>query len=104
MNKKQILVVGRDQETLQRVVQLINQNEDWIGKGSTTDDKAIEMFRNGTFDMVLLGGGLEVESGIKLREAFTSQKPNIIILQHFGGIGTLVEDIKATLQTESTLA
>ena len=94
MKKKQILVIGRNQETMQKVLQLINQNENWSGKGSVTDESAEEMFKNGAFDMVLLGGGIEVESGTHLRNVFTVLNPEIIILQHFGGIGSLTSDIE----------
>ncbi len=101
MNKKQILVVGRHQDTLQKVLTLINGNENWLGKGCITDEKAIEMFNEHSFDLILLGGGIEVESGINLRKLFTEQKPEIIFLQHFGGINTLAADISAALPKET---
>ncbi|MDI1232970.1 MAG: hypothetical protein PSX81_01675 [bacterium] len=101
MTKKQILVIGRHQETMEKVLHLINAHENWIGKGSITDENAIEMCNNNTFDMALLGGGIEVESGIKLRAAFTEKNPDIIIFQHFGAIGTLISDMEAAMPKEA---
>ncbi len=98
MTKKQILVVGRHQDTNEKVLHLINSNEQWIGKGSITDENALEMYQNGAFDMALLSGGIEVESGIKLRAAFTEKNPDVVVLQHFGGIGTLTADIEKAFQ------
>ena len=48
--------------------------------------------------MSLLSGGIEVESGIKLRAAFTEKNPDVVVLQHFGGIGTLTADIEKAFQ------
>ena len=103
MNKKQILAIGRNMETMQKVLQLINQNENWSGKGSITDQNAEEMFKNGNYDLVLLGGAIEVDSGIKLRKVFTEQNPDIIILQHFGGIGSLSADIQNAFPQEELI-
>jgi DNA-binding NtrC family response regulator len=103
MNTKQILVVGRNQDTMQKVLQLINQHENWTGKGSITDAGATEMFMNGTFDLVLLGGGVEVESGIQLRKTFTEHNADIYVIQHFGSVNTLVSDIEAAFKTEGHL-
>ncbi len=103
MSKKQILVIGRNQDAMQKVLELINQHENWTGKGSITDEGATEMFMNGTFDLVLLGGGVEVESGIQLRKTFTAHNPDIYIIQHFGSVNTLVSDIEAAFKTEGHL-
>lgn len=98
MTKKQILVIGRHQDTMEKVLHLINSHDNWIGKGSLTDENAIEMYQNGNFDMALLSGGIEVESGIKLRAAFTEKNPEVVVLQHFGGIGSLTTDIEKAFQ------
>jgi hypothetical protein len=83
--KTQILAIGRHAEILQTVVRLINSNPDWNATGAGTDDDAILVFSTQPFKLVLLGGGIEKESEDRLCAAFKVLKPDIIIVQHYGG-------------------
>ena len=77
MNKIQILVIGRNADILQTVVRLINKNDNWTATGTSDDETAIELFHHQLYDLVLLGGGIEANSEIKLRTIFTQQNPAI---------------------------
>ncbi|MDB5278421.1 MAG: hypothetical protein JWR61_3376 [Ferruginibacter sp.] len=92
MNKIQILVIGRDADILQTVVRLVNKNEEWNATGTSEDEAAIELFHQHPYDLVLLGGGIENDSELKLRKIFTLQNPNIKIIQHWGGGSGLLEN------------
>lgn len=98
LNRIQVLVVGRHEEIMDRVLELINKTPDWEAVGALADEAAIELFQQRRFDLVLIGGGVEPESEAKLRAIFRFQSPLIRIVQHFGG-GTnqLFAQIKAAL-------
>jgi hypothetical protein len=85
MDKIEILVIGRHPEILQTVIRLVNNNPAWNGTGCGTDEEALTAFANNTFNLVLLGGGIEKESEDKLCKAFRLLNPQITIIQHYGG-------------------
>ena len=85
MEKIQILVVGRHPEILATVVSLVNNNPDWNATGCLSDEEAIAAFSTQDFKLVLLGGGVDEESENKLNELFCASKPDIKMVQHFGG-------------------
>ena len=94
-----ILVIGRHLEILDKVVELINKNTPHQASGVLTDDEALNLFKNGKFDIVLLCGGIEPSSDKKLREFFLQEKPGIKIIQHFGGgSGLLYNEIQGMIE------
>lgn len=99
MNKIQILVIGRETDILQTVLRLINKNDNWNATGTGEDETAIKFFRQHPYDLVLLGGGIDADSEIKLKKIFTLQNPDIKIIQHWGGgSGLLENEIRAALE------
>ena len=102
MRKIEILVVGRHPQIMETVLRLINQNENWSAVGALTDEEAIEKFHQHTFQMVLLGGGIEEAGERKLRSLFTFHDPGIIIIQHYGGgSGLLSNEIMEALDKKA---
>lgn len=94
-----ILYIGRHAEILETVVRLLNANEEWLGIGASTDDEALELFTKYDFSLVLLGCGIEEESEHLLITAFRDLKPDIVIIQHYGGgSGLLRNEITSALQ------
>jgi hypothetical protein len=85
MSKTQILVIGRHPEILATVVRLVNNNPAWNATGCISDDESISAFDTQQFDLVLLGGGIEEQSEELLSAYFRSVKPDIKIVQHYGG-------------------
>ncbi|MEO6632685.1 MAG: hypothetical protein ABIN13_13215, partial [Mucilaginibacter sp.] len=68
------------------------------GTGANTDDEAVLLFGKQSFKIVLLCGGIEQESEDKLRVVFKAGKPDIIIVQHYGGgSGLLTAEIYQAL-------
>ena len=98
MNKTEILVIDRNEDTMQSLIRLINNNLEWNGVGAGSDEDAIEKFHQRSFDMVLLiNGNTEVEEK-KLRKIFTHQNPDVIIMQHLDGdSGLLISEIEQSL-------
>ena len=98
MKKINILYIGRHPEILETVVRLLNKNEQWQGFGALTDEEAITTFSQNEMDIVLLGPGIESDSENNLCDRFKAQKPDIIIIQHFGGgSGLLASEIGEAL-------
>jgi DNA-binding NtrC family response regulator len=98
MKKIQILVICNHEEILQTIIRLIANNEKWLPTGTADIEKAIELFHQHKFDLVLLGSGINDEDENKLRRIFTHQNPDIKIIQHFGGgSGLLSNEIEAAL-------
>lgn len=96
--KTQILAIGRHPEILQTVVRLVNTNPEWECKGVSTDDEAVLAFSTQSYNLVLLGGGIEEESEERLCAAFRAINPDIIIVQHYGGgSGLLTAEIYEAL-------
>jgi len=81
MNKTEILVTGRNENTVRSIAELINNNKDQVATKATTDEEAIEKFHQRDFDMVVFAGDINVEEERKLRKIFTIQNPDIIILK-----------------------
>ena len=85
MNKTQILVICRHQEILQTIIRLVNSNPDWECTGANTDQQAIDAFSEIAFDLVLLGSGIEPSSEGNLITFFRNCRPQVSIVQHYGG-------------------
>jgi hypothetical protein len=103
MKKIQILVICNHEEILQTILRLINNNEKWEAMGTGAEERAIELFHQHTFDLVLLGSGISEESENKLRKIFLHQNPEIMVIQHFGGgSGLLSNEIQAALSNNES--
>ena len=90
MDKTEILITGRNEEMLQRVVELINSNDEWIASKAASDEEAIEKFHHQNFDVALFINGSADEEEKKLRKIFTIQNPDIIIIRHDGSDSSLL--------------
>ena len=99
MSKIRILVYGKHPEILQTVLRLINEKEDWYGEGSTSEERIIEMFLQNNYNLLLLGGGIPESSEKKLRILLGKIKPQLQIVQHYGGgSGLLYNEIEVALE------
>lgn len=97
--KTNILAIGRNEEILAVVVRLINANPDWEGKGACTDNEAIALFSQHSFDIVLLCNGIQEDEETRLCAEFVHLKPNILVIQHYGGgSGLLSNEIRYALE------
>ena len=99
MNRTEILVTGRNQDSLNSIIKLMDNNNDWVSTNAATDEEAIEKFHQRDFDIVLFTDGINDDEVKKLRKVFTIQNPDIIILTHYGSEGNLLADkINAALE------
>jgi DNA-binding NtrC family response regulator len=98
--KLNILVVGRHLQIMETILRLIHTQSGWHAVGALADNEAMEKFRETNFDLVLIGGGVEVESELKLKVEFEKLNPRIKIIHHYGGgSGLLFNEINEALLT-----
>jgi hypothetical protein len=101
--KINILYIGKHAEIMQTVVRLINNNENWMGKGTTDYDEAKAFFTEQSYDIVLLGCGIDEEDELLLRAFFKEKNPAAKVVQHYGGgSGLLYSEITIVLNGGST--
>lgn len=98
MKKINILVIGRHPQIMETVLRLINGQPNWQAQGALTDSEAIEKFNSTNFNLVLIGGGVEVSSEQKLKVAFEKINPQVKMIRHYGGgSGLLFNEIQEAI-------
>ena len=75
MNRTEILVAGINQDSVDLMVELMDNNNDWVFMQAATDEDAIEKFHQRNFDIVLITDGINDDEERKLRKVFTIQNP-----------------------------
>lgn len=76
-----VLVLGRQQAIMDEILPLI-QSEGFEAVGVLTDQEAIANLRNGNFNVVVVGGGIENDSREKIR--LTATETNTKFLEIYG--------------------
>lgn len=102
MKKIEILVFGKHPDILATVLRLINGNEHWTGEGSGDEEEIIAMVQTKSYDILLLGGGIDHDVDDEVRAAARTALPDIKVIQHFGGgSGLLASEIITALSADS---
>lgn len=98
MSQTNILVVAHHPEILETIIRLINQQEEWKGIPAGSAEEAENAVRINSIDLVLLGVGVDDESGQRIISFCRSVNPRIVCLRHFGGgSGLLYSEIRHAL-------
>jgi len=93
-----ILYIGRDSEITNVMNRLLNARPEWKGICVCTDEEAISILKTQSVDLVLLGNGISVECEKALRTQINALKPEVKIIQHYGGgSGLLYGEIMTAL-------
>jgi DNA-binding NarL/FixJ family response regulator len=93
--KLSILVIGRHPQIMETVLRLIHTHPAWTAVGALSNEEAWEEFQKKSFDLVLVGGGVEEASEQLLTAQFKSIQPEVIIIRHYGGgSGLLFNEIE----------
>lgn len=85
MTNLTILYIGKNPEITETVIRLINNRENWQGVAANTADEARELFATTHFNVVLLGNGIGPDEEAILFEFFNETKPEVPVIQHYGG-------------------
>ena len=93
-----ILYIGRDTEITVVMNRLLNARPEWKGISVCSDEEAISILKAQDVDLVLLGNGISPECEKVLRSDIIALKPQIKIIQHYGGgSGLLYGEIMTAL-------
>lgn len=85
MAKLTILYIGRDPGITEVMDRLLNARPDWKGIATCSDAEAIAACREEQLDLVLLGNGLLEPEEKQLRSDLRILRPDLKIIQHYGG-------------------
>ena len=92
LTEKRILVIGRHANLMSRVLEMLRlHGYDVVGKQE--NEEAIAAFQNEKFGVVVIGGGVDSESRILLKETFIRINPSIRIID--ANPNTLLDDLRA---------
>jgi hypothetical protein len=98
MSQINILAIANHPEILETIIRLINQHESWHGIPAGSPEEAEEVLRLNSIDLVLLGVGVDEETGDRITSLCKSIDPRIVCLRHFGGgSGLLYSEIRHAL-------
>ena len=98
MMQTTILYIGRDTEITIVMNRLLNARPEWKGICVCTDEEAMSVLETQDVDLVLLGNGIDLECEKVLRKRINELKPNVKIIQHYGGgSGLLYGEIMTAL-------
>lgn len=78
MDKNQILVIGRDPETLKKLSGVVNENPKWESTAAVDDETAIELFHQRSFEVVVLLSDITGASEKKFRSLFSFGSPQFL--------------------------
>lgn len=87
-----VLAVGRNAGIMEVVLRLLNSRENRRGTVVLSDEAAIAAARTGSFDIVLLCGGINANEEKALRAALLEADSSLKIIQHYGGGSGLLEN------------
>ena len=80
-----ILYIGRDTEITTVMNRLLNARPEWKGLCVCKNEEAISICKEQHIDLVLLGNGIDQESEAELKNKLLALKPDLKIIQHYGG-------------------
>jgi hypothetical protein len=81
MEKIKIFVLNIDQETLDKALQFLKE-KDYEADGEADVEKAIESFQLKTYDIAVLGGGINGKTRELLKKEFAKSSPEIEVIEH----------------------
>ncbi len=85
MKKINILAVCSHPEILQTIIRLVNNNPEWDCTGADSEQQVINLFKQQSFDLVLLGSGMDQKTEDKLKPLLMACNAGIKFIQHYGG-------------------
>ncbi|MFN8277083.1 MAG: hypothetical protein U0T84_06350 [Chitinophagales bacterium] len=74
-----ILIVGRHANMLDRIVAQVEQAGYWA-IGTTTNEGALDAVKSHPIDAVIIGGGVDPDSRLWMREEFKKWRQGIILI------------------------
>lgn len=83
--KRNILYFSTDSAKVDEIVIIINRKEHWHGLAASSQTEAVKKFLEHPIDMLIFGCNVRKETEYELSDYFRKIKPDIIVLDPFGG-------------------
>ena len=93
-----VLIIGRHQQIMDRVVTVLQGNSFEIYY-SLTNQGAVDLLNQHKIDVVIIGGGVDIESREMLKSAFKTVNPNVKFLERFESLESLPIEINKLLES-----
>jgi hypothetical protein len=78
--KLKVLILGRHQDILNRVLAALNKLPVRID-GAITDDQAFDFLDRNQYDVISIGGGIEAETRERIRDVLITNMPDIQVIE-----------------------
>ncbi len=88
---EKVLVIGRHESMLTKVTDMLKQ-QGYEAVGKQFNEEAIAAFKAGSFDAVIIGGGVDTESRDLFHTEFSKNNPNVKIID--GHPQTVLRDLQ----------
>jgi hypothetical protein len=92
-----VLIVGRRDYVLQTFSDIVRK-AGFTPLTLSTDEEVFKALRAKTYSVLLLGGGVEPNSRIAFREYVIQNRPQVKIIEHFGGPATLLDELRSAVR------
>lgn len=89
-----ILILGRHAGMMQNVISFLGQQGFADIKGVLTNEEVIDELSYGIYNVIVIGGGVDGETRKIIRELVADKKNSIKIVEHYGNLATLINEIK----------
>ena len=81
MESIKIFVLNIDKETLDKSIEFL-RSKDFEADGEIDAEKAVETFKLKTYDMAVLGGGINGKTREILKKEFAKTNPGVEVIEH----------------------
>jgi hypothetical protein len=96
MQNIEILIVGKHPDIMKTILRLLNNKSGWKGTVAFTAHQAVEKGNTISFNIVLLGAGLDVAESEQIKAYY-----KVPVVQHYGGgSGLLYAEIYQALNIQ----
>lgn len=92
-----VLIVGRRDYVLQTFSD-IARKAGLNPLALSADEEVFKALRSRSYSVLLLGGGVEPNSRIAFREYVIQHRPEVKIIEHFGGPATLLDELRSAIR------
>lgn len=93
MEPIKIFVLGRHQETLEKVLTFLHDNG-YEADGEIENEKALAVFPLKTYDIAIIGGGVDTKTRNLLKLEFPKASPGVEFVEHYGDPTNLLGEIE----------
>lgn len=93
MEPIKIFVLGRHQETLDKVLSYLTENG-YEADGEIENEKALAVFPSKPYDIAIIGGGVDTKTRNLVKTEFAKTSPEVEFVEHYGDPTNLLGEIE----------